>query len=47
MDDELEKMKAMKALPPGEQTSEKPTEATEELSELDLEYEKLKKELGK
>ena len=47
VDDELEKMKAMKALPPGEQTSEKATEATEELSELDLEYEKLKKELGK
>lgn len=50
VDDELEKMKAMKALPAGEQTSDSAAEATpvqEELSELDLEYEKLKKELGK
>lgn len=46
---ELEKMKRMKALPPGqvEQEGIKELPVEVELSELDQEYEKLKKELGR
>lgn len=50
VDDELEKMKAMKALPPGEIAASDAAEETSvqaELGELDLEYEKLKKDLGR
>ena len=49
VDDELEKMKAMKALPGSSAEADEPKElpAEVELSELDQEYEKLKKELGK
>ena len=49
VDDELAKMKAMKALPGADKVAEEPKElpAEVELSELDQEYEKLKKELGK
>jgi phage shock protein A len=49
VDDELEKMKAMKALPGSSAEADEPKElpAEVDLSELDQEYEKLKKELGK
>jgi phage shock protein A len=49
VDDELAKMKAMKALPGAEAEAGEPKElpAEVELSELDEEYEKLKKELGR
>jgi len=47
--EELEKMKRMKALPPGQAEKEgiKELPIEVELSELDQEYEKLKKELGR
>ena len=49
VDDELEKMKAVKALPGSSAEADEPKElpAEVDLSELDQEYEKLKKELGK
>ena len=49
VDDELAKMKAKKALPGASTAAEEPKElpAEVELSELDQEYEKLKKELGR